>query len=169
MGGSRTRGPRGWGAPVGAADGSPAPRAPSRQAATRVEGSLALAAAWASSLAAGGDAAAAALRSGLWAEWGNRGLGNGKARWAIGPSGQVWPIPRSHAGPPLPPRPAAPAPPPPIAPAPPPPPASAPDAARYGGPEAPEPSSPLMPAFFLRRAESEATRGLHCLLRIDLS
>ncbi|TKW42058.1 hypothetical protein SEVIR_1G359100v4 [Setaria viridis] len=48
--------------------------------------------------------------------------------------------------------------------------ASAPDAARYAGPAfsaaAPEPSSLPMPAFFLRRAESEATRGLRCLLRI---
>jgi len=44
------------------------------------------------------------------------------------------------------------------------------DAAGYAGPAfaaaAPEPSSLPMPAFFLRRAESEATRGLRCLLRI---
>ncbi|OQU85889.1 LOW QUALITY PROTEIN: hypothetical protein SORBI_3004G331800 [Sorghum bicolor] len=43
-------------------------------------------------------------------------------------------------------------------------------AAVYAGPAfsaaAPEPSSLPMPAFFLRRAESEATRGLRCLLRI---
>jgi hypothetical protein len=47
---------------------------------------------------------------------------------------------------------------------------SAPAAAIYAGPAfsaaAPEPSSLPMPAFFLRRAESEATRGLRCLLRI---
>ncbi|CAL4967457.1 unnamed protein product [Urochloa decumbens] len=44
------------------------------------------------------------------------------------------------------------------------------DAARYAGPAfcsaAPEPSSLPMPAFFLRRAESEATRGLRCLLKL---
>ena len=44
------------------------------------------------------------------------------------------------------------------------------DTAGYAGPAfaaaAPEPSSLPMPAFFLRRAESEATRGLRCLLRI---
>ncbi|CAO2040347.1 unnamed protein product [Urochloa humidicola] len=44
------------------------------------------------------------------------------------------------------------------------------ETARYAGPAfsaaAPEPSSLPMPAFFLRRAESEATRGLRCLLRI---
>ncbi|RLM79911.1 vegetative cell wall protein gp1 [Panicum miliaceum] len=44
------------------------------------------------------------------------------------------------------------------------------DAAGYAGPAfaaaAPEPSSLPMPAFFLRRAETEATRGLRCLLRI---
>jgi len=44
------------------------------------------------------------------------------------------------------------------------------DAAGYAGPAfaaaAPEPSSLPMPAFFLRRAESEATRSLRCLLRI---
>ncbi|KAF8689914.1 hypothetical protein HU200_041547 [Digitaria exilis] len=44
------------------------------------------------------------------------------------------------------------------------------NAAVYAGPAfsaaAPEPSSLPMPAFFLRRAESEATRGLRCLLRI---
>lgn len=50
-------------------------------------------------------------------------------------------------------------------------PAAAPaNAAVYAGPAfsaaAPEPSSLPMPAFFLRRAESEATRGLRCLLRI---
>ncbi|CAN6245746.1 unnamed protein product [Urochloa humidicola] len=47
---------------------------------------------------------------------------------------------------------------------------AAPETARYAGPAfsaaAPEPSSLPMPAFFLRRAESEATRGLRCLLRI---
>lgn len=44
------------------------------------------------------------------------------------------------------------------------------DTAGYAGPAfaaaAPEPSSLPMPAFFLRRAESEATRSLRCLLRI---
>ncbi|OEL38467.1 hypothetical protein BAE44_0000515 [Dichanthelium oligosanthes] len=44
------------------------------------------------------------------------------------------------------------------------------DAAGYAGPAfsaaAPEPSLLPMPAFFLRRVESEATRGLRCLLRI---
>ena len=44
------------------------------------------------------------------------------------------------------------------------------DAAGYAGPAfsaaAPEPSSLPFPAFFLRRAEAEATRGLRCLLRI---
>ncbi|KAF8730103.1 hypothetical protein HU200_017071 [Digitaria exilis] len=44
------------------------------------------------------------------------------------------------------------------------------NAAVYAGPAfsaaAPEPSSLPMPALFLRRAESEATRGLRCLLRI---
>ncbi|CAN6252944.1 unnamed protein product [Urochloa humidicola] len=44
------------------------------------------------------------------------------------------------------------------------------ETAGYAGPAfsaaAPEPSSLPMPAFFLRRAESEATRGLRCLLRI---
>jgi len=48
--------------------------------------------------------------------------------------------------------------------------AAAANAAVYAGPAfsaaAPEPSSLPMPAFFLRRAESEATRGLRCLLRI---
>ncbi|KAL6591429.1 hypothetical protein ACP70R_049932 [Stipagrostis hirtigluma subsp. patula] len=44
------------------------------------------------------------------------------------------------------------------------------DAAGYAGPAfsaaAPEPSSLPFPAFVIRRAESEATRGLRCLLRI---
>ena len=44
------------------------------------------------------------------------------------------------------------------------------NAAGYAGPAfsaaAPEPSSLPFPAFFLRRAEAEATRGLRCLLRI---
>ena len=48
--------------------------------------------------------------------------------------------------------------------------AAAANAAVYAGPAfsaaAPEPSSLPMPAFFLRHAESEATRGLRCLLRI---
>lgn len=44
------------------------------------------------------------------------------------------------------------------------------NSAGYAGPAfsaaAPEPSSLPFPAFFLRRAEAEATRGLRCLLRI---
>jgi hypothetical protein len=46
---------------------------------------------------------------------------------------------------------------------------SAPDVAVYAGPafaSAPEPSSLPFPAFCLRRAETEATRGLRCLLGI---
>ncbi|KQK01165.1 alpha carbonic anhydrase 8 [Brachypodium distachyon] len=48
--------------------------------------------------------------------------------------------------------------------------AAASNAAGYAGPAfsgaAPEPSSLPIPAFFFRRAEEEATRGLRCLLRI---